>query len=417
VRQQVKRLCLSKLIRASSWLFTGGVTAGILGYLFQIIMGRMLGVSEYGVFSALLAMMMVVAAPMVTLSMIIARRVSAIRAEKDNNKLGYLFYWINQKLLLLGVVLLVFVIFNIKALQNLLLIEESTHLYLLLIMLLISFPLAVNNAYLQGLRFFKWLAFSGALATLFKIIIAATLVYFGLGVTGVLGAIISSTLIILILNYLILRPSLKQHNDSGSAATQLLFKSAIPVLLATASFAVMSQIDMVLVKHYFSEKDAGIYAAASILGKAVMYFPGGVALALFPMVAENSAGGKSSKDLMIEAIYVTALLSFIGALFYYFLSDYIILLLFGADYNEASIILKYYGFAIAPMSLIMVAEFFLIAMGRVLFAYLFMVVASLQLIAIYCYHDTLMNIVMILFLSGATLVIFGYGLLWREFKK
>lgn len=417
MRHQVKQLFLGKLARASSWLFVGGVAGGILGYLFQIIMGRMLSVSEYGIFSALMAMIVVIGAPMTTLSMIISRRVSTYRSEQDNGKLGYLFYWINRKLLLIAVVLIVLVVFNIKPLQNFLLIEKSAHLYLLLIILLIAFPQAVNNAYLQGLQYFKWLSVSGVLATLLKIIIAVILIYFGLGVAGALGGVIFSTFIILILTYVVLRPSLSKNNASISNTTHLLFKSAMPVLLANVAFAVMTQIDMVLVKYYFSEQEVGIYAAASILGKAVMYLPGGIAMALFPMVAENHASGKSSAHLMFQAVGVTALLSLTGALFYYFFADSIIVLLYGNDYKEAANVLKYFGFAILPMALIMVAEHFLIAMGRVLFAYLFMVVAPLQLIAIYYYHDTLLDIVAVLSISGIILVVSGYGLLWRTFKK
>ena len=417
MRHQVKQLFLGKLARASSWLFVGGVAGGILGYLFQIIMGRMLSVSEYGIFSALMAMIVVIGAPMATLSMIISRRVSTYRSEQDNGKLGYLFYWINRKLLLIAVVLIVLVVFNIKPLQNFLLIEKSAHLYLLLIILLIAFPQAVNNAYLQGLQYFKWLSVSGVLATLLKIIIAVILIYFGLGVAGALGGVIFSTFIILILTYVVLRPSLSKNNASISNTTHLLFKSAMPVLLANVAFAVMTQIDMVLVKYYFSEQEVGIYAAASILGKAVMYLPGGIAMALFPMVAENHASGKSSAHLMFQAVGVTALLSLTGALFYYFFADSIIVLLYGNDYKEAANVLKYFGFAILPMALIMVAEHFLIAMGRVLFTYLFMVVAPLQLIAIYYYHDTLLDIVAVLSISGIILVVSGYGLLWRTFKK
>ena len=417
MRRQVKQLFLGKLARASSWLVVGGVAGGILGYLFQIIMGRMLSVSEYGIFSALMAMIVVIGAPMTTLSMIISRRVSTYRSEQDNGKLGYLFYWINRKLLLIAVVLIVLVVFNIKPLQNFLLIEKSAHLYLLLIILLIAFPQAVNNAYLQGLQYFKWLSVSGVLATLLKIIIAVILIYFGLGVAGALGGVIFSTFIILILTYVVLRPSLSKNNASISNTTHLLFKSAMPVLLANVAFAVMTQIDMVLVKYYFSEQEVGIYAAASILGKAVMYLPGGIAMALFPMVAENHASGKSSAHLMFQAVGVTALLSLTGALFYYFFADSIIVLLYGTDYKEAANVLKYFGFAILPMALVMVAEHFLIAMGRVLFAYLFMVVAPLQLIAIYYYHDTLLDIVAVLSISGIILVVSGYGLLWRTFKK
>ena len=251
---------------------------------------------------------------------------------------------------------------------------------------------------------------------MFKTIIAIIFVYFGFGVSGALGGVFISTLITLVLTYFILHPTLNKNSTSSPSTTSFLFKSAsLAVLFANIAFATMTQIDMVLVKYFFSEQDAGLYAAASILGKAAMYLPGGVTMALFPMVAENHAKGTSSSNLMFQAVNITALLSLIGALFYYFFADYIILFLYGAD-KDASIILKYFGFAILPMSLIMVAEYFLIAMGRVLFAYLFILVAPLQAIAIYYYHDTLLNVVTVLFVSGAVLVLVGYGLLWGEFK-
>lgn len=415
--QHVKRLVLGKLVRASSWLFIGGIAGGMLGYLFQIIMGRMLSVSEYGIFSALMAIMVVIGAPITTLTMIISRRVSAYRNKNDSSRLSHLFYWINRKILIIAVVLAVVVFFNVDLLQNLLLIEEDIHTYLLLTILLIAFPQAINNGYLQGLQDFKWLSASGVLATILKIIFAVILVYFGLGVSGALGSIVLSALVMLVLTYVILRPSLGKNGSSITSVSDFSFKSALPVLMANVAFAIMTQIDMVLVKHYFSAQEAGLYAAASILGKAVMYLPGGIAMALFPMVAENHASGKSSAHLMFQAVGVTALLSSIGALLYYFLADSIVVLLYGADYKEAANVLKYFGFAMLPMALIMVAEHFLIAMGRVLFAYLFMIVAPLQLIAIYYYHDTLLDIVAVLSISGIILVLSGYGLLWRTFKK
>ena len=418
MRHQFKQLFLSKLLRAGGWLFTGGVAGGILGYLFQIIMGRMLSVSEYGTFSALMASLVVIGVPMLALSMIISRQVSAYRLKKDKNILGYLFYGVNKKLFLFGVALTIFVVLNINSLLNFLAIEKNTHLYLFLIIILIAFPQSINNAYLQGLQYFKWLSFSGVLVTLLKIIMAVILVNFGLGVDGALGGIIFSTLVILILTFFVIRPSLGNNNFRFfSPKKNLLFEYAIPVLFANIAFALMTQADMVLVKHFFSEQDAGIYAAASVLGKAVLYLPGAFAIALFPMVAENHALGKSSINLFLQAIGLTAFLSLIGSLFFYFLADHIILLSYGTDYKEASSILKYFGFAVLPMSLIMVAEYFLIAMGRVLFAYLFIVVAPLQLITIYYNHNPMLSIVFIMFMSGAILAMAGYGLLWKEFKK
>ena len=69
------------------------------------------------------------------------------------------------------------------------------------------------------------------------------------------------------------------------------------------------------------------------------------------------------------------------------------------------------------MGLVLVAERFLIAKGRVLFAYLFMAVAPLQLVAIYLYHDSLRTIVVVMGASGLLLALLGYSLMWRLYRR
>jgi O-antigen/teichoic acid export membrane protein len=417
LKQQIQQLFFGKLANASSWLFAGGFVGGVLGYLFQVIMGRMLSVVEYGALTALMAIMMLIGAPLNTLTMVVSRKVSAYRSDQYANHRAYLFYMVNKKILLLVMVFVIPVLFYLEPIQHFLVIEKSMYLYLFIAIMFLALPQAVSISFLQGLQYFKWLSAAGVLATLVKIVIAVVLIYFGFGVSGALGGVLISSLFIVVLVYVVLRPSLGRKNIDSSSKVVLSFRAAVPVLIANVAFAVMTQIDMVLVKHYFSEQDAGIYAAASILGKAVMYIPGGIALALFPMVAENHAAGRSSAHLLIQAFSITVILCILGALFYYYFSDSIITLLYGEDYRPAAVILKYYGFAMIPMALIMVAEHFLIAMGRVLFAYLFMIVAPLQLIAIYHYHDSLLGIVVIMSISGLTLTLLGYGLLWGAYKN
>jgi hypothetical protein len=69
------------------------------------------------------------------------------------------------------------------------------------------------------------------------------------------------------------------------------------------------------------------------------------------------------------------------------------------------------------MALVLVAERFLIAKGRVLFAYLFVLFAPLQLLAIHLFHDSLQMVVVVMGASGLLLVVLGYGLMWRVYRR
>ena len=417
MKNKIIELISGSLVRASSWLFVGGIFGGFLGYLFHIIMGRMLSVSDYGTFVSLMAILILFGSILNTLTMVVARKIATYRPVQYISQRSYMYYSINQKIFLILIIILLFLLLTLEPLQQFFLVEKKMHLYLMFGILFIAFPQSINNAFLQGMQCFKWVSASGVLSVTLKIIIAVALIYAGYGVSGALGGVLISSLIMLIVTYFALHPFLVRKSADSSKKTSYLYKAAIPVLLANFAFAIMTQIDMIMVKHYFSDQDAGVYAAASILGKAVMYLPASISLALFPMVAERHNEGKSTSNLLLQAVSITIILCTIGSCLYYYFSHSITLFLYGEGYEEAAEVLKYFGFSMFPMALIMVAEHFLIAMGRVLFAYLFMIVAPLQVMAFYFYHDTLLSIVFIMAVSGIFLVIVGYGMLWKVHRS
>ena len=417
LHRRIIDIFFSHLARASAWLFVGSITGGILGYVFQVVMGRMLIPQDYGLFSAMMALLAVLGAPFSTLMMVISRKVSEYRAIQDNGSITHLYYSINIQTAAVGGLLLGVCMFFVPQLQSYLKAPDVVPVYLLGVLLFLIFPPIINNAFLQGLQNFTWISLSSVLTALFKIVFAVLFVWLGYGVGGALGGIILANCAIWIFTYTVLHRSLIAGRGISSQTGHLSFKSALPVLVANTAFATMTQLDMVLVNYYFPAHETGLYAAASILGKAVMYLPGGIAMALFPMVAENHARGKGSAHLLLQAVGLTALLCGAGAMFYYLLGEWIITFLYGESYRDAGNVLKFFGFAILPMALVMVAEHFLIAKGRVLFAYLFVIIAPLELAAIYFYHDSLLTVVAVMGASGLMLTLVGYGLLWREFRK
>jgi O-antigen/teichoic acid export membrane protein len=411
--RRVVGLFNGKLARASAWLFVGSLAGGVLGYVFQILMGRMLSTQEYGLYSAVMALFAVLGAPTGTLMMVVSRKVSEYKARQDQGSLYHFFASINVRTAMVVGLAVLACGLGVSQIQNYLKAPTSLPVYLLGLLLFVNFFPLINNAFLQGLQSFTWLSFSSSFGVFTKILVAALFVHLGFGVNGALGGTVVSFAVGWALTFTALRPVLLQGKERSFQTSHLSFKPVLPVLVANVAFAAMTQLDLLLVNYYFSPHEASLYAAAAILGKAVMYLPGGITLALFPMVAENEAHGRGSAHLLKQAIGLTLLLCGTGAVFYYLFGEIIISILYGQSYQGAGEILKYYGFAILPMALVMIAEHFLIAKGRVLFAYLFVFIAPLQLITIYYFHSSPMIVVGVMGLSGAVLALIGYGLLWR----
>jgi len=415
IYNRIISLFIGKLANASAWMLVGSIAAGVLGYVLQVLMGRMLGVQEYALFSAIMALFTILATPLSTMVMLISRKVSEYFANQDNSAITYVYYTIHKRSMVAGVLILGLGFAFDSEIQHYLKAPTSVPVYALALLLFVtSFPF-VNNAFLQGLQKFAWLSASSALNAIFKICLSVVFVWAGYGVSGAIGGAALAYILTWAITYLALWGTLQKGLGQTSKAQSITLGSAFPVFVANGAFAVMTQLDMVLVNYFFPAHEAGLYAAASILGKAVLYLPGGIALALFPMVAERHAREEGSAHLLMQALGLTFILCGIGATIYFFCGEWFVQLVYGDQYREAGELLQYYGFAIFPMSIVMVVEYFLIAKGRVLFAYLFMLIAPLQIMAVYYFHESLFSIIAIMALFGMTVVTIGLALLWRAF--
>jgi O-antigen/teichoic acid export membrane protein len=406
----------TKLAAASAWLFVGGMVGGLLGYVFQVLMGRMLSPQEFSLFTAAMAIFTVSSAPQGALIMIISRRVSEYRFYNDSDNISHFYWWIWTRVVVFGLAI-GFITFSIgPRVKSFLNAPTMNIVYLLGSLVFLASFSSINSAFFMGLQRFSWMSFNSTLGVLLKILFSVVLVWLGYGVVGALTGTILAVIVGGLCGYIPLRRHLVNNRAKSFYSDHLSIKPAVPVLIANIAFAAMTQLDIVIVNFYFSPHEAGIYAAASILGKAVLYISSGVSLSLFPMAAESHFSGQKNWPLLIQALFLTSLLSGVGALLYFFFGETIVNLFFGEKYLESGEILKLYGFAIFPMSIAMVAEHFLIAQGRVLFAYLFLLVAPIQLIAFRLNHENVFSMLYIMGAGGSVLTILGLGLLWRTYK-
>lgn len=404
-----------RLARASIWLFTANLATGIFGYAYQIIMGRMLTPADYGLLSALVALGVILPVPLGAGIMILTRKFAEYSAHGDGGRITDLWNvsrrWINYG----GAIFLLLFLMLAAEISDYLGVPSKGLLWLLGAWVLVYFFIVPDSALLQGMQAFGWYGGGTAVATAVKIVASIGLVWAGYGIYGALWALLVAGVVMWGLfsygarAFRLVPPAPGRH--------RFLLRDTLPIVAATAAFTIMTQLDVVLVRHYFGPHEAGVYAAAAALGKAVMYLPGAIAIALFPMVAENDAKSVGSAPLLIQAVLLVGVLSGSGALIFVFFPDFLIHLLYGRAYEGAVEVLRYFGFAMLPMALVMVAEHFLIAKGRVLFVYLFAIIAPLQIVAVYFFHETLFDIVKVLIACGTLLMVLGYSVLWREYRK
>jgi O-antigen/teichoic acid export membrane protein len=413
-----KDLRSNRLFRGAGIMTIATLATGLMGYAYQVLIGRMLSPAEFALFSAVMAFWMFFGSPLGAMLMLVSRRVSNLCARDHSEVLIDLYKKSHAYLAVGGVVSISVLALFAPTVQLYLKSPDQSPVWQFGLLLVLSPFLIINNAFFQGLKNFIQLGATGFVGVLIKMGISAWLIFLGFGVSGALGGVVLSTLLVWIYGVIRISGRLPRNNIPHSSLIEPFpIASIMPVLIANIAFVAMTQLDMVLVNYYFAPDQAGLYAAASVLGKAVLYLPGGLVFALFPLVAENHAKNKASAHLLLQAVAATATCCGLAALFYWIFGEWLIHVLYGPAYAGAGELLRWYGLAILPMTLVMVAEYFLIAQGKVLFAWLFLAMAPLQVLVIHLWHAETWMVVLTLGVCGTLLMSVGYILLWSEYRR
>jgi O-antigen/teichoic acid export membrane protein len=405
-----------RFLRGSALLFAAMMVGNVFGYLFQLAMGRMLSVAEYGEMNALMSLMVMFGIPLAALVNFFARETSVYFSKGDSASVrGLHRYGLTRTCWIAA-----FVICPLAFLSPFIgrYIGVSFDKVILVFTCVFVGALAtVNTGVIQGMQYFRSLSFIGAGASFFKFAFAIVFVWFGWGVLGALGGLLATGLTLLVYSQWLILSSLPREKKAFHLSFGKIYKYVGGLFLANAFFGVLTQVDVMLVKHYFTPQEAGLYASAAILGKAVMYLPGAIVLALFPMAAANQAAGQSSSGMLIKAIGLTLALSGGGAVILHFFPGVIMGTLFGARYLPAAPLTAIFGLAMLPMALILVLMNYLLAQGRVRFVVFLAMAGIVELAGIHFFRNNLHNILYVIMAAGcmALFLMLSY-ILWGRWS-
>jgi len=395
---------VDRFLRVGTLLFVATMFTNILNFLFQVTMGRMLIPADYGTMNALLSTFMIAAIPFTTISMVLTRQVSLFKAQGQLAGIRGLFQWTYRRLVAVGLPALVVFLLLTPVLRGFLQMKTTVPIILMGVVILLSVSFPVNLAFLGGLQHFVSMAItSGSLGPL-KYSLCVLFVVLGLGINGVFLGHILCYVGLFVISYWPISRALR-HVGLPEEKPRRLFSRAYPELLANLAFAFMTQFDLVLVKHLFPAEAVGTYAVAAVFGRAVMYLPGGLVLALFPMVAENHALKKNQTRMAWKALGYTLMLSGCGTFLYWRFPEAILDLLFGGKYPKAAPLLAYYGVAMLPMALLLITMNFHIARGHGRIWVVIALGAVVEVLAILLCHQNLGQILTAVFTGGSVALV------------
>ncbi|MBI3576810.1 hypothetical protein HY086_02090 [Candidatus Gottesmanbacteria bacterium] len=400
VRGRIQSLFGHRVLRSSAIVFLASTVANFSGWLYHIVVGRILGPDHYAELSALLALFFILNVFSGVIQTVLVRFFSILKARQSYGEAKQL-YWTSTRFIAFSEIVGLFVMLPlIPSISSFLHIGNFWYFVWVYLIFATTTIGIVNGAALQGFQRFIPFSLFANIGMVLRLMTGAIFAFLGVGwtlVANVIANVVSYFLYFLPLSFL-LQHKVKPLTITKSHAARY----GVPVLLATLGITVMNSQDILLVKHYFSSYEAGIYSSLSVLGKVIFYASSAVGFVLFPIVAEKSELRADSRRSVTLGLLVVGMVSAVITAGY-FLFPSIAILPFGAAFAPAAPYVGLFGIFVTMYTMATMLLNILLAMGKASVWILPVVAAAFQTILIVFLHQSIYDIIWINFAAAALL--------------
>lgn len=404
------------LFSGSAIMIVGSTIANAINYLYHLILGRLLGPSSYGELVSLISLSGLLAVLPASISLVVVKYVSASKTERDKTAL---ISWLKIKILKFTFVFFILLVLMTPLIKSFLHINNPSYIVAVAITFLFSLPALYNRSILQGLLKFKAATISILFENGTRFITSILLVYLGYQVGGAMTGLVISVVV----GWYLTKRYLKSYvwkNPKLSLDIKSMVFYTVPVLVQSVALTSLYSSDLILVKHFFSSYDAGIYAALSTLGKIILFGAGPISAVMFPIVAQRHSKGKGYRKIMILSFLATFIFAISILTVYLLFPQFAINLLYGAAYLESANLLIWFGIFITLFTLSSLIISFHLSVGRTTVVFLPALASIAQILAIWFYHGDLFTVIIISIsitaLLLSLLLIYSFRN-WNENKK
>lgn len=394
-------------IRSSMILLVTSTIAAAISYLFQFGMGRLLGPADYGILAVFFSILYVMQAPMQAVQLTITKFVAEFRAKSKFSLIKDFLMRSDKKIFLIS--LIIFFIFTIlnKQIASFLNISDNLLVISFGFIFIGLFVISCVRGFLQGMQKFKALGFNLISESVIKLIASLTFIFSGFGVAGAVWGTNISIFLAFLLAFALLFKLLKKYESQhlNNEEKSKIYSYSIPMLIALSSITALYSLDVILVKHFFTATDAGIYAAASLVAKVIFFALMPISQVMFPKIAELEMKKQKYTFIFLKSVLLVAGLSMLAILIYFIEPKFVLNFLFGAEYIAAVPLIGIFGIAISLMSICYVFVNYFLAIGKTGFVYVLPAFPVAEVILIWFIHGSFYQVLTLITAVMASMLI------------
>jgi O-antigen/teichoic acid export membrane protein len=330
---RLERVLSSRLVRQNLVLFAGGLVAGVGGFVYHAIAGRVLGPSLYGDVASIIAVYAVFTTPTLILVLVLARYSATLHASGTTDSVRYLVFRSTQLTLLPSVLVILAAILLAGPTADFLHLHSAWPVVWLGFGVAVFWQVGIPRGILQGIQHFAALSANLSLEMVVRCTALAVLLAAGTAVVGATVAVLAGASFAYLIGLYALRHQLQAGGERQRLRSMVGF--SLTASAGTLGILLLYNLDVILAKHYLGSHDAGIYGSLNKIGTILYFLTLSVSQVLFPRVVEALANNDHPGRLLGVSAGIMGLLGAGALLVFAVLPGLVVRLLFGGAFSDA----------------------------------------------------------------------------------
>jgi O-antigen/teichoic acid export membrane protein len=390
--------------RSGAQLAVATAVSIVAAYVFLLAAGRILGSEDYGSLAALLGVLTIVLIPAGALQMAVSREVSRRVATGDPAGAARLARGALRAAAVATVPLLAIALLLAPLLSNILNIHSVPIVVLAVLALSTALVFPVALGVLQGQQRFPALGGLYVLPWLVRLAVLGIAAAAGYRLGGAIFATLAGAVAATALALFLIRKPLRGAAALPRAELATFLRYLWPVAVGLIAIALLTNVDVLIVKARFSADEAGAYGAASAFARVGFFLPAAILTVLFPRTAARQARGQETEDILGRTLLATALFCGVLALVYAAAGTGLVTMTFGPDFSEGGEVLAAFALAMGLFSLANVHVAYHLSRGETRYAWIVSAGVVVQVVALATVPSSLRGVVWTNVVVGVALI-------------
>jgi O-antigen/teichoic acid export membrane protein len=373
-------------------------------YVYNLLLGRILGPAQFADAAILITLLLVLSFVGMTFQIVTAKYAVLFQ----HTQLRLFINLVSKYALFIGILLGALIVLFNKHLQNIFHTETSEMFWIFGLGLPIYFIMSINRGLYQGKDALEKLSITYQFEMLSRLFITLAILF----LIPIIPTSIAIAMGIIVSFIFGLMPFQKTIVKSVTVVSKKMAESKeIKLFFLLTAFYELTQIlinnsDIILVKHYFDNEQAGLYASLALIGRVVYFVAWMFVMLLLPKVVQLKKEGKQTKTLLLKYVGYIVILSTGIVLFTFLFPTFVVQIMFGQEYVTIAPLLWKYAFATSIFAIANIFAYYFLSLDQYIPVIISGLLGTTQIALIIFFHNSLDQVVHMQILAMVLLLMF-----------